>query len=314
MKLSRESFSKASKFIKNNAIGPDIAMYEYLFENGNKENVLNELEQYQNEDGGFGGLEFDFELYKSSGMATLKAFQYFRLLGANSNHEMIKKGIEYFLKISDEKSLSFPSVPPEVNNVPHAPWWSYNLPKQIKYDSLSWMELVEKYDPNTNSEITAYLIRYKDLIPLSFPIESFKKIALDCISKFDEKVEMHGFKCYIKLWEVLCKEEKDFLKSKLEEIITNIIERKREKWSTYCAQPLTLIDSPNLPGANLIKEDININLDYIIQNQDEDGSWSPNWSWGGEDNEVAWQRAKIKWQGNLTLNNLITLSKFGRIE
>ncbi|WP_442604118.1 hypothetical protein [Paenibacillus sp. KN14-4R] len=45
------------------------------------------------------------------------------------------------------------------------------------------------------------------------------------------------------------------------------------------------------------KHEIELNLDYLIQTQNEDGSWSPNWSWGGGDNEEAWQWTKVKWQG-----------------
>ena len=54
------NIEKAREFIYRNARPLDLARWNYLFENGNKENVLRILASYQNEDGGFGhGLEPD---------------------------------------------------------------------------------------------------------------------------------------------------------------------------------------------------------------------------------------------------------------
>ena len=83
-----------------------------------KENVLKQLKNFQNQDGGFGTLEYDFELEKSSGMATLKAFQYIQHLELDSNNEMIRSGINYFVEVCDQQRLCFQSVPSEVNDVP----------------------------------------------------------------------------------------------------------------------------------------------------------------------------------------------------
>ena len=54
------NFNKAKEFIYKNARPLDCARWQYLFENGSSENVLNFLAAYQNEDGGFGhALEAD---------------------------------------------------------------------------------------------------------------------------------------------------------------------------------------------------------------------------------------------------------------
>ena len=48
------NINKAKEFIYKNARPLDCARWQYLFENGSRENVLNFLAAYQNEDGGFG--------------------------------------------------------------------------------------------------------------------------------------------------------------------------------------------------------------------------------------------------------------------
>ena len=56
-----------------------------------------------------------------------------------------------------------------------------------------------------------------------------------------------------------------------------------------------------------------MNLDFEIEQQAEDGSWSPNFSWGDQYPE-AWQTAKKEWQSRFTVDTLKTLRDFGRIE
>lgn len=53
-------FQKAKEFIYRNARPLDLARWQFHFEGGGKEAVINALECYQNDDGGFGhGLEPD---------------------------------------------------------------------------------------------------------------------------------------------------------------------------------------------------------------------------------------------------------------
>lgn len=51
---------KAKTFIRHNARPIELAVYQYFYENGTKQKVIEELLKYQNPDGGFGhGLEAD---------------------------------------------------------------------------------------------------------------------------------------------------------------------------------------------------------------------------------------------------------------
>ena len=74
-----------------------------------------------------------------------------------------------------------------------------------------------------------------------------------------------------------------------------------------------LAPAPNAPLAGVLKEDIQRNLDFEIENQNEDGSWSPTWLWAEADPE-SWTVAETEWKGILTLATLGSLRDFGRIE
>ena len=56
-----------------------------------------------------------------------------------------------------------------------------------------------------------------------------------------------------------------------------------------------------------------MNLDFDIEHQNSDGSWSPTWTWYGQYPEV-WEQAELHWKSCLTVEILKALKEFGRIE
>ena len=58
---------------------------------------------------------------------------------------------------------------------------------------------------------------------------------------------------------------------------------------------------------------INKNLEFIISETVDGDHWEPNWNWSDSYPED-WEIAKNEWRGNLTVNNLLTLRKFGAID
>ena len=76
-----EAFEKARKFIYKNARPVDLARWQYHFENGSREAVLQALQVYQNEDGGYGhGLEPDHWNPNSTPIAVWEACRILREL------------------------------------------------------------------------------------------------------------------------------------------------------------------------------------------------------------------------------------------
>ena len=69
--LSPEAFCRARHFLKAEARPLDRALFEHRFEKAPAQVVLNALDAYQNEDGGFGrALEADLRTPTSSALAT----------------------------------------------------------------------------------------------------------------------------------------------------------------------------------------------------------------------------------------------------
>jgi hypothetical protein len=310
MRLNKIKFDQAVQFIKEHAEGPDKALFSYHFERGGMERVVEELSAFQNEDGGFGALEYDIDMPDSSAIATVRAFQYFIQTEAGSDQNAVQDGIRYFTETCRRNLLMWHAVPPRIREVPHAPWWSYT---QLSDMELSWEQKLARYSPNTNVEVVAYLLRYRDLVPDTFPLEACARIAVEKLAHLPD-IEMHEFSCYLQLYEALDDEQKRFTAKKLLASVQHVIEPDEGKWSGYAAQPITFVESPSSLVAKCMREDVERNLDYLIRIQNEDGSWSPNWSWGQPSYEQAWKRAKRKWQGYITVQNLIKLRAFDRID
>jgi hypothetical protein len=304
LKLSKEAFGKASEYIKKSGQKIDIALFEYYFEDGPREKVLEEIKEYGNEDGGFGkGIEPDFNLALSSPMGTTIAFQYFRKVNATSDSEIVQKGITYFINTFDENKKIWHAVPQEVNNEPHAPWWHYN-----EKDGRC---AVEHCFANPSAEILGYLHEYSDLVPVDF-LNMMTKIAIEELLSKPDNLEMHEMLCYIRMCEKLSCNEKEIVLNKLRKSVRNTVELNPSNWEGYGAKPLSIVDSPDSPLIDLVKEEIELNLDYEIGKQNTEGFWAPNWAWGQY--EDAWEFAREKWSGRITVENLIKFKKFNRIE
>jgi hypothetical protein len=66
----------------------------------------------------------------------------------------------------------------------------------------------------------------------------------------------------------------------------------------------------NHPFFETYKDDINKYMDFIIESQQLDGSWIPDWSWGEPD---VWARVQKRLQGEITYKFLQALKKYNRI-
>lgn len=73
-----------------------------------------------------------------------------------------------------------------------------------------------------------------------------------------------------------------------------------------------VVKSPESRYYAKFAEVIPVDLDRMIEEQEENGSWAPNWEWG-RFNDIWENEAKVEWKGVLTLNALRTLKNFNRI-
>lgn len=293
-KLSKEQYEKACLFIENEARALDAAFFKYWKGEERAERVVEELKKYQNNDGGFGhSLEPDFRLAESSPMATTIAFQYMNKLGLKKDHPVVKEGINYLLNTYDSENQRWNPVPPTVNDVPHAPWW------YVKSGELS-------YSANPDAEIVGYLLAYSDE---SEPKSTMLEKVMTHLSNLNE-YEIHEVLCYLRLAKMAGGDIEATIVDKIHKQLPYIIDRP-EKWDSYGVQPVVLADSEDSPFVDELNQELHVNLDYLVESQKSDGSFEPTWEWGQYEEE--WKKAKREWQGVLTVQQIITLSKFGRI-
>lgn len=304
-KLPKSAFEDASMYILNNGRQLEKAIYLSYFGNQSYLNVLDELSKYQNIDGGFGnGLESDYMLPDSSPLATSVAFQYLsHEVKSQETIDIVKKGIKYFEDTYDLERNGWYAVPKEVNNFPHAQWWTF--------DEKTFMTVIDKHWGNPSAEIIGYLYRYKEFLSkldINFLIDKAIK-HLNSLEQFESPHEIY---CYIRLYRMLPIKYSDKMDDKINFAVQNLVSCNPEEWSNYVPTPLNFIDEPNASNFGIENLLVEKNLDYLIELLLENKVIKPNWQWN--DYELDWKKAQKNWTGVLTLKALKTLDKFNRLE
>ncbi len=299
--LSPQKQAKAVAFLNQQARPLEQTLYAYHFQNGSAEAVLSALFLFQNPDGGFGkALEADLRVESSSVIATSVAFQKFRETGTPASHPMVQSASRYLLATLDPQQDLWPIIPPNVDDAPHAPWWEYNSDLSL-------------YSVNPRAELVGYLFDYPELFPANLRARLLDTVANHLLAQPDA-MEMHDLMCYLRLSETLTLPEniRASLIEKLRKIVAQAVHRDPASWGNYGLTPLSVVNIPASPFADLFEKELDVNLDYEITKQPEEGYWSPTWSWEFVSAE-AWGQARQEWCGVITLNNLLLFKKFGRL-
>ena len=125
---------------------------------------------------------------------------------------------------------------------------------------------------------------------------------------------MHDFMCYYNLAQALPPSTATEVWDRLARAAEVIVDRDPAKWAGYGARPLGLAPTPDTPVAVALGDALlDLNLNYLIDEQQPDGSWSPTWSWFGS-YEDDWAQARTEWCSKLTLDALLVLRSYGRLE
>lgn len=304
-KFTESQFEMARQFMKTYANDIDLAMYEYYFERKPLEEVVVILESYQNEDGGFGMLDYDIEYLGSCLKSTESACRYIYQLGNISiNNPMIHKLIRYLIDNYNRETGCWNNLlVPEVNNYPRAPWWNYEYIKIEK--PMNREELIANYKPNTNAALAGIIVKYKELVPEDLANE-IKCIVIEKIMSTQElgQYEMMSYQFFMNALEA------DERRPLLDKLMGNgkLISILDKNVGTENAYKLSnWIDTPQHPYYPMYKNDVIAYLEWLIDSQELDGSWAPNWSWDGA---KGWKHAKQRLKGVLTVQFLKTLHRF----
>ena len=302
-RLTQAAFQKAKTFVLDRGSALDRRRFEYHFEAGSADAVLAALASYQNDDGGFGhSLEPDIRTPASSAIATTIAFQILREIRASAGHALVRKGIAYFVATYDESRQVWPIVPLEVDEAPHAPWWNYE----------NTAETFGQFLVNPRAEIVGYLHDYSDGVPPQL-LKTSTAAVLEHLDSLPDDMDMNDILCAMRLAETEALPNRDRIWKKLARVAAHGVARDAAQWTGYNLKPLWLVSSPESPLAAGLEKEIEMNLDFEVAQQGEDGSWYPNFSWGDQYPET-WPTVRREWQARFTVDNLKALRDFGRIK
>lgn len=307
MDLLQNDYEKIRKWIYKNARPLDLARWKYHFEGGSKEDVLLSLSAYQNDDGGFGhGLELDCWNPNSNPMQTWKATDILKEIDGCENDSKVTEGILRFLD-SDKFFVDgyWNAVIPSNNDYPHAPWWSY-------YEGAN-----KDWGCNPSVSLAGFVI-----LTANRTSSIYKRAELlikECTSEYINGgllESMHESKCFVQLYDYLMKSKTniidlDKLKSKLIDQVNYCVCRDVSKWKTeYVCRPSFFINGKDSIFYKDNKEVLNRELNFIIENLNDEGTWNINWNWNQY--EKQWVLSENWWKAEIIINNLILLRNFGK--
>lgn len=301
-----DTFEKARNFIYKNARPLDLARWNYLYENGSRDEVIKYLLSYQNEDGGFANaLEPDCWNKKSTPIQTWLSTRIIKEIGfENKNHPLIL-GILDYLSSGDEFDghlwHGLNSVKSN-NDYPHAPWWSYLKDKETSYNpTASLVGFIIKYaDDNSAIYILACKIAKEayETFKKNYPLESFHEIS--CF------VDLYEYMKECEIQDIIDLEEFRLL---LKKQINKVISYNVDSWSTeYICKPSQFILSKNSDFYSTNEEICDFEYKFIKQSQNDDGTWNVTWNWNGFEDQ--WPISKNWWKSNIIIKNISYLKAF----
>ncbi len=299
-------FEKARAFMYRNARPLDLARFQYHFENGSKETVMQVLSYYQNEDGGFGhAVEADCWNPNSIPLHSNTASEMIREIDFEDNqHPVIKGLLKWYASGECFNGKTWDITVPSNNDYPHAPWWHT--------ESVSACHT----DYNGTAQIAGFIVRYADKKSDIFKLGV--RVASEAIAALspEEIKDMHTCACYMRMAELFEKGNAtddipfEELKKKLHQSINKLIVTDTSKWSGYVCQPSCFINSKESEYYPANKEIADYECEHIMKTQLVDGSWNIGWTWGGN-YPAEWAISKNWWKGQWIIQNLLYLKGFG---
>lgn len=306
--LSADRYARARRFLIESARPLEAALFRYRFEGGPMEDVYAALAPYQNPDGGFGhAMEPDVRSPRSSVLATTTALQHLRLLHTPAQHPMAAAAVAYLLTAYDTGLSSWPLVTAAIYDAPHAPWW--------KQEGLA--ARFNDFAVNPRAEVLGYLFEFaeeSDASALTLRDQLAAPVIKDLLAR-SGGLSNNDFHCCMRLAESpgLPAAAAVELQRWLLRMAADVVAVDPGAWGGYVLQPLQVAPQRSAPLGIALAHILPQNLDYTIESQGEDGSWSPPWSWFGEYDD-AWPQAQNDWRGVLTLERLEWLRAYDRIE
>jgi len=303
-KLSKTLINHLNSYMNTEARPLERSVFNYYFNGSSSDDILDSLEAFQNSDGGFGqGIEPDFKLIHSSPMATSIGLRHLSIIDNNDRaQKMIARAVEYLETAFNSNRKGWYSVPRNVNEYPHAPWWEFRDDIGMTVIDYSW--------GNPTAELIGYLYTYKQYLN-NLDIYSLINYAITNLNERKEFKSDHEIYSYIRLYNALDKEFSGQIEDVLKLAVSQLVSTNESEWIDYVPTPLKFIEMDSKNFFGIERKFIDQNLDYLIDRLEENGKIFTAWQWDKYLEE--WEISKIEWMGILTLGALLSLSKFNRI-
>lgn len=325
LKLTYGNFIKARDYIFTYTDEINRAWFCYNFEDYDANAFMDVLAKYQYENGGFGGLYYEFDYQGPCLKSTEMAVRYIFSLKEkpSSEHPVIKKTMKYLLENYHPEIGNWGDVAvPEVNNGVYCYWTRYRGKDIIPIESED--ERIKQYDANEKACFVAFVEYYSELVPeelyldiIKYPIENILRYWDENSPDYDKEIFEKGTPYCFEYYQqfISCLKDKNLanrLTSILRQNPTAFMELNYEKSDNgYVHLPCHSVNSPDNIIYPVIKDLVDDSLEYRIKQQSEDGRWPLGWSFGKGEGLYELQ---VKYEAHLSLVMLVKLKEFGLIE
>ncbi len=297
MALSESAMARAETNIRLRGRTLEQMRLEAALHSGSKGLLLDHLCGYQNLDGGFGhGLEPDFILPHSSVLATTVAFQIMDEIANTVDEFMVESAIGYLIEVFDPQRGGWWSVPPTVNDYPHAPWWQHRPGHGTTIDA---------YWGNPSAEVIGILWNHRQFVD-GLDVDALAQDAIDRLLEMDTFASCHELYCFLRMVDRMPDKLVSDVIPILETAVASLMTVDEAQWTTYSAEPRFFLRASPTRRLGLDNDAMERNIGYLERQLEANGSISINWDWSGAYPDE-WVIAQRNWEAIHTLEALIIL-------
>lgn len=305
--MSSTVFEKARTYLYRHARPLDLARFQYHFEQGSREAVMQVLSCYQNADGGLGhAVEADCWNPNSTPLHTATACGIIgEIAYPDAAHPVIQGILHYLSGGQDFNGKTWNLLVDSNNSYPHAPWWQ------------TGSESTCHTDYNGTAELAGFLLYYAK--PSSAAWQLGLRIAREAIDALSDAPlqDMHTCACYIHMAEWIQKAgattfvDWQDLHQKLHEAVRRLIVSDPARWNSYTCKPSHFMNSEESEFFEEHRKTAELECEFLLNSQLDDGSWPIPWQWDEYPEE--WAVSRNWWKGHVIVENLRYLKGLHRI-
>lgn len=307
--LSKKDFIEVRSWVRRNARPLENALWNYHFEGESVDTVLSILEEYQQQDGGFGNaIEADSWNPDSSPYSTSFAIEILKQIGFYDISHPIYKGIFHYLEHTEYQGEAgwFFTVP-QNDQYPHAIWWTYDEEGNTKCQNIG-----------VTSDLCGFILRFGDKNSALYERAMRYTDMLIKRLKEDENLGDMGLLSFCSLYENLVAGgyEDNFDLDFLEKQTRNLVRKHFHEYVWTNHQDMISV----LPNASIYyyedyKQEVSDALDELIQIRPKGGVWSIPWEW--YDNGKYMKEFAISenwWRAYKAIEKMLFLKEYKRLE